>query len=61
MSSGRDVMMEGWHEEKQTDSVCEYAETALEHYMRENMKLKQEVADLKEQLSRLLWRMEEKD
>ena len=61
MSSGRDVMMEGWHDAHKTDSVCEYAETALEQYMKENMRLKQEVADLKEQLTRLLWMMEEKD
>ena len=61
MSSGRDVMMEKWHEENQTDNVCEYAETALEHYMLENMKLKEQIVDLKEQLSRLLWMMEIKD
>lgn len=61
MSSGRDAMMERWHDEAKTDSVCEYAETALEHYMKENMRLKQEIDDLKEQLTRLLWMMEEKD
>ena len=61
MSSGRDVMMENWHEEQQTDKVCEYAETALEHYMRENMKLKEEIVSLKEQIARLLWMMEEHD
>lgn len=61
MSSGRDVMMETWHNEKETDTVCEYAETALEHYMKENMKLKEENASLREQLTRLLWMMEEKD
>lgn len=40
---------------------CEYAETALEHYMKENMRLKDENKELRENLKRLLWMMEEKD
>lgn len=56
-----DYTMENWHNENQTDSVCEYAETALEYYMKENMRLKSENELLKEQLNRLIWMMEEKD
>lgn len=61
MSSGRDVMMEQWHTENQTDKVCEYAETALEHYMKENAKLKDEIAQLKEHIKQLLWMAQEHD
>lgn len=44
-----------------TDNVCEYAETALEHYMKESFRLKEENRELREQIKRLLWMMEEQD
>ena len=57
--------MENNKESKQltqnTDNVCEYAETALEHYMKESYRLKEENKQLREQIKRLLWMMEEQD
>ena len=48
--------------ENQTEeNVCEYAETALEHYMKEAFRLKEENKELREQIKRLLWMMEEQD
>lgn len=61
MSSGRDVYLEKWHEEHKTDTVCEYAETALEHYMKENAQLKEKNKNLKEYVKQLLWRAQEHD
>jgi len=48
-------------EQNQSSNQCEYAETALEHYMKENMRLKDENAELKLQIKKLLWMMEEHD
>ena len=42
------------------NDVCEYAETALEHYMKMNQRLKDENEDLKKQIIRLLNLLEEK-
>lgn len=41
-------------------NVCDYAETALEHYMKMNQRLKDENEELKKQLVRLLNLLEEK-
>jgi hypothetical protein len=60
MSSGRDVMMEKWAEEEKADA-CSYAHDAVEALLKENMKLKDENADLKQEIARLLWMMEEHD
>lgn len=48
-------------QKQETENVCEYAETALEHYMKENFRLKEENKELREQIKRLLWMMEEHD
>lgn len=53
--------MEDWHTSNNTDSVCEYAETALEHYMIENAKLKTQVSELQAEITRLKWMAEEHD
>lgn len=47
--------------DKVEDNACEYAETALEHYMKEAYRLKEENKELREQIKRLLWMMEEQD
>lgn len=60
MTSGRDVMMEKWQEEELND-VCSYAHDAVEQLLKENMKLKDENSGLKQEISKLLWMMEEKD
>lgn len=41
--------------------VCAYADDALEHYMKECFRLKEENRELKEQIKRLLWMIEVKD
>ena len=41
--------------------VCEYAETALEHYMKKCFNLEEENRELKAQIKKLLWMMEEHD
>ena len=43
------------------DNVCEYAETALEHYMKKCFSLEEENRELKVQIKKLLWMMEEHD
>lgn len=43
------------------DNVCEYAENALEHYMKMCYRLEEENKDLKAQIKKLLWMMEEHD
>ena len=40
---------------------CEYADSALEHYMKECMRLEEENRELKKQIEKLLWMIEEKD
>ena len=60
MSSGRDVMMEKWAEEEKQDA-CSYAHDAVEQLLKENMKLKDENEQLREQINRLLWMAEEHD
>lgn len=40
---------------------CEYAETALEHYMKKCMTLEEENRELRNQVAKLLWILEEKD
>jgi hypothetical protein len=60
MSSGRDEMMDKWAVEEQNDA-CSYAHNAVESLLKENMKLKDENADLKQEIARLLWMMEEHD
>jgi len=47
--------------ENNENSMCEYAENALEHYMKENLRLNMENVDLKRQIRQLLWLIEEKD
>lgn len=54
-------MMEDWHTENKTDNVCEYAETALEHYMKKVVALEQENEILRDELKRLKWSMIEHD
>lgn len=60
MSSGRDVMMENWDTESQSDP-CEYADTAIEQLLVQNMKLREENKELREQIKRLLWSIQEHD
>ena len=60
MSSGRDVMMEEWIKEEQSDA-CSYAHDAVEQLLKENMKLKDENKELREQIKRLLWMAEQHD
>lgn len=60
MSSGRDRMMEEWVVEEKADA-CSYAHDAVETLLKENMKLKDENMDLKQEIARLLWMMEEHD
>lgn len=60
MSSGRDVMMEKWAEEEEQDA-CSYAHDAVEQLLKENMRLKDENEQLREQINRLLWMAEEHD
>ena len=43
------------------ENVCEYAETALEHYMKKCFSLEEENRELKAQIKKLLWMMEEHD
>lgn len=59
MSSGRDVMMESWSEE--TNNQCEYADSAIEQLLIQNMKLQEENKELREQIKRLLWSIQEHD
>jgi uncharacterized protein (UPF0335 family) len=59
--SGRDKLMEDWHSSNNTDNVCEYAETALEAYMKKCHALEQEVATLKAEIKQLKWSMVEHD
>ncbi len=47
--------------ESNDNNACEYAENALEHYMKENLRLSMENVDLKRQIRQLLWLIEEKD
>lgn len=47
--------------ENNENNMCEYAENALEHYMKENLRLSMENVDLKRQIRQLLWLIEEKD
>lgn len=47
--------------QQQNDNVCEYAETALEHYMKETFRLQSENKELRDQIKRLLWFIEDKD
>ena len=49
-----------WREEDRKD-VCTYALDAVEQLMKENMRLTQEILDVKHELKRLLWIMEEHD
>lgn len=51
---------EDWVAEEQADS-CSYAHEAVEQLLKENMRLKQELVDLKFELTRLLSIMEEHD
>lgn len=60
MSSGRDRMMEQWEVEEREDA-CSYAHDAVETLLKENMKLKDENVALKQEITRLLWMMEEHD
>jgi len=60
MSSGRDNMMENWVVEESKDA-CSYAHDAVEQLLKENMRLKDENAELREQINRLLWMAEEHD
>lgn len=60
MSSGRDVMMEKWVEEERNDA-CSYAHDAVEQLLKENMRLKDENNELREQINRLLWMAQEHD
>jgi predicted glycosyl hydrolase (DUF1957 family) len=60
MSSGRDEMMERWVEEENADA-CSYAHDAVEQLLKTNMKLEDENRELKGQIKKLLWMMEEKD
>jgi cell shape-determining protein MreC len=60
MSSGRDEMMERWAEEERVDA-CSYAHDAVEQLLKNNMKLQEENRELKGQIKKLLWMMEEKD
>jgi len=52
---------EQWHKDNATDSVCEYAETALAHYMKENIALREEISHLKGYIKQLLWMAQEHD
>lgn len=47
--------------ENNENNMCDYAENALEHYMKENLRLNMENVDLKRQIRQLLWLIEEKD
>ena len=47
--------------ENNENNMCDYAENALEHYMKENLRLSMENVDLKRQIRQLLWLIEEKD
>ena len=60
MSSGRDVMLERYSEDAKSDS-CEYADTAIEQLLVQNMKLREENKELREQIKRLLWSVQEHD
>lgn len=51
---------EKWVEEERTD-VCSYAHDAVETLLKENMRLKEEILEVKHELKRLLWIMEEHD
>lgn len=53
-------MMERWVEEEKSDA-CSYAHDAVEQLLKTNMKLQEENRELKAQLKKLLWMMEEKD
>lgn len=46
---------------KKKDDVCDYADTAIEHYMKRCLTLEEEVERLKERIKRLEWSLEEKD
>ena len=48
------------NETSPTDS-CEYADTAIEQLLVQNMKLREENKELREQLKRLLWSVQEHD
>ena len=58
MSSGRDVMIETWNTKS---DPCEYADTAIEKLLIQNMKLQEENKELREQINRLLWSIQEHD
>ena len=49
-----------WVKEDQKD-VCSYAHDAVEQLLKENMRLKEEILEVKHELKRLLWIMEEHD
>lgn len=49
-----------WVEEEKKD-VCSYAHDAVEQLLKENMRLKDENTQLREQINRLLWIAEEHD
>jgi len=40
---------------------CEYADTAIEQLLVQNMKLQEENKELREQIKRLLWSVQEHD
>jgi hypothetical protein len=45
----------------QEQNECEYADDALEFYIKENLRLSAENVELKRQIRKLLWLIEEKD
>jgi len=53
-------MLERYSEDAKSDS-CEYADTAIEQLLVQNMKLREENKELREQIKRLLWSVQEHD
>jgi len=53
-------MLERYSEEAKSDP-CEYADTAIEQLLVQNMKLREENTELREQIKRLLWSIQEHD
>ena len=51
-------MMETWNTKS---DPCEYADTAIEKLLIQNMKLQEENKELREQINRLLWSIQEHD
>lgn len=47
--------------QKSEDNACEYAETALEHYMKKCFQFEEENKELREQIKRLMWMIQEHD